>query len=111
MSYEVRRDAWHELIESFGERPIRNLPSRFDGKGVKQGYRYYQIQENPVAFLYEVTHINSNEKHYEVFERWMDNKEKRDIYPYEEPVKGTIQTSKNSAAAMQMWIELTRKFR
>lgn len=99
-----------EMVRN-GKRVIKRLPSRFHGQGAKEGLLYYQLQGNAVAYLYKVTDLSNGEIHYEVFERWMDEVERRDVFPFEEPVLETIQTSKNSAAAMQMWIELTRKFR
>lgn len=92
-----------------GKKHVTNLPPQFFGRGAKEGYLYYRLQDNPVAYLYEVKNITTKEKHYEVFERWIDSFENRELYPFEEPVIDTLQSTNNNAAAMQRWIQMLRE--
>ncbi|MCE4564348.1 hypothetical protein INQ51_08490 [Maribellus sp. CM-23] len=92
-----------------GKPIIKSLPPSFDGQGAKSGYRYYRLQQSSVAYLYEVTNTNTREKHYEVFEKWINGDEKRELLPFEEPVVNEILSSNNNATAMQIWVQVTRE--
>ena len=58
--------------------------------------------------MYKVTDHNTREVHCEVFERQFYEPGNREMYPPEEAFTGKLVKSKNGAAAMLIWIEMSR---
>ncbi len=110
--YFVKRDAWHEMIESMGSPKPRPLPSNFMGQGKKEGFRYYRYHTGRHWYLYEVTNINTRIKQYEIIDRYVigsNRKDMRELYPWEEPVYSNLLIFNNHFAAMDRLRELHKE--
>jgi len=111
MSFIVKRDAWHELIEQLGEPVAKTLPSSFNGREVKEGLRYYRYLTGSHVYFYQVTDEATGKIHYEIFKRLITGKRKykRELFPWEEPVYSTIETFTKSGAANFRFSEILRE--
>ena len=112
MSFYIKRDPWHDMMEQLGEPRAKTLPGRFNGQGKKEGYSYWRWLTAPDCYFYEVTKIDTREVHYEIFGRKIvgKRKDKRELYPWEEPVCDLIETFNNSSAANYRFAEIMRSY-
>ena len=71
------------------------------------GYGYERIQDDGAVYLWEVTNLTTNEKHYMAHERIIEvGKERRDMYPFEELIIENSVTTKEWKSAGVMWAKL-----
>ncbi|WP_167604976.1 hypothetical protein [Maribellus sediminis] len=108
--YVIQMDAWHKTIETLGDPVAKALPDNFIGQGIKDGYRYYKFLSAGLIYFYQVTNIETKEVHYEIFQTEVTGKrkEKRQMYPWEEPICDTIETFNNNGAANYRFGEILR---
>lgn len=109
--YIIKKDAWHETIEFLGDPVPKALPDNFMGEGIKDGYRYYKYLSAGRIYFYQVTNIKTKEVHYEIFETQVTGKrkDKRQMYPWEEPVCHSIEIITNHGAANFRFGEVMRE--
>jgi len=107
----VKRDAWHKTIGQFGDPVPKQLPGNFIGQGIKEGFQYYRYFSGSHIYFYQVTNVQTREVHFEIFQRLItgDRRNKRELYPWEEPVCNSIEEFKNSGAANYRFSELLRE--
>lgn len=111
MSFVIKRDAWHDMIEQLGTPMPKHLPDTFLGQETKEGFQYYRFLSGRDVYFYKVTHIQSREVHYEIFPRHITGKrrDRRELCPWEEPVCDNIETFTNSGAANFRFAEIMRE--
>ncbi len=107
----IKKNAWHKTIECLGDPVASRLPSNFMGRGNRDGCQYYKCLSVGRIYLYRVTDVNTKEVHYEIFETQIigQRKDKRQMYPWEEPVRQSIETFTNYDAASFRFGEVMRE--
>ena len=96
------------MIENLGDPVAKGLPDNFTGQGIKEGYKYYKFLSAGQIYFYQVTNVATREVHYEISNTQVrgKRKEKRQMYPGEEPICNTIETFTSSGAANYRFGEL-----
>lgn len=60
---------------------MKQLEIEFDGTGEVKGFHFKQIRANDYAYLYEVTFVETDKKHYEVFKKVINTQFDNISYP------------------------------
>lgn len=111
MSFIIKRDAWHDMIEQLGTPLPKRIPSSFAGQCIKMGYQYYRYLSGGHIYFNQVTNVHTKEVHYEIFHSQIvgNRRDKRELFPWEEPVCDNIETFTNSGAANFRFAEMMRE--
>ena len=86
---------------------IKELPVEFEGRGEMKGFHFKQLIKNPKAYLYEVTHPDTDIIDYEVFNRRVYKPNNREIYPRGESFGYTAWSYRNKENALKKLQEIS----